>query len=229
MLCNRTPIIPFLAEYSTSIQKTRSCSEFCLSCWLNFAAPWLCGFTRVNMHTNTWPRAHNKHTSSNTNYEDSSLILFQRRGMRGMRAVKEWRRIDGKQGGTGKVIKNSSYRCFWSTSKWCACQCQRRAWCIIEMVPTWHLALTSHPRSTWQHVSHVGDTVGHTSPQQPSSQRDEGHQGKRHTCSTPDLKGTKLGHVQFVNLASWIKSEQAGNVLWSIAMHFLFLHCFYVE
>lgn len=66
--------------------------------------------------------------------------------------MKKCRRIDGKQGGTGKVIKNSSYRCFWNTSKWCACQCQSWAWCIIEMVPTWHLPLTSHARSTWHHA-----------------------------------------------------------------------------
>lgn len=38
-----------------------------------------------------------------------------------MEAVKERRGIDGKWGGTGKVIKNPGYRCFWGTSKWCAC------------------------------------------------------------------------------------------------------------
>lgn len=122
--------------------------------------------------------------------------------------MKEWRRIDGNRGGTGKVIKNSSYRCFWNTSKWHAWQCQRWAWCIIEMMPTWHLALTSHARFT----CHVGDTLGHTSLTQtklPMWWRASGETA--HMLNT-DLKGTKLGHVQFANLASWMRSEEAGNV-----------------
>lgn len=49
------------------------------------------------------------------------------------------------------------------------------------------------PGPPGKHASHVGDTVGHTSPQQPSSQRDEGHQGKRHTCSTPTSKAPNWG------------------------------------
>lgn len=121
--------------------------EFCRA-----VALWVNACTEPRKHM---PVCTHKHTSANTDYEGSSLISLHLGGMRGIWAVKEWRRMDGKQGGTGKVIKNSSYRCFWSTSKWHACQCQRWAWCIIEMVPTWHLALTSHPWSTWQHASHV--------------------------------------------------------------------------
>lgn len=66
--------------------------------------------------------------------------------MSAMEAEEEWGRIDGRQGETGKVIKNSSCRCFCSTSKWRACQRQR-----LGLMHYWagaHLA-PSHPPG-WQ-------------------------------------------------------------------------------
>lgn len=44
-----------------------------------------------------------------------------------------------------------------------------------------------------------------------------------------DLKGTKLGHVHFVNLASWMRSEEAGNVLVKHCNAFPLLLCLYIE
>ncbi len=44
-----------------------------------------------------------------------------------------------------------------------------------------------------------------------------------------DLKGTKLGHVHFVNLASWMRSEEAGNVLAKPCNAFPLLLCLYIE
>lgn len=50
-----------------------------------------------------------------------------------------------------------------------------------------------------------GDTWGHTSPHTPSSQRDEGHQGKRHTCSTPTSKAPNWGMCSLYTLLHELK------------------------
>lgn len=156
------------------------------------------------------------HTSSNTNLEDSSLISLQRRGMRGMQALKECRRIDGKHGGTGKVIKNWSYRCFRSTSKWCAWPCQR-----LGMMHYWdgaHLAPGADitpPVHLAAHVSRGRHFGSHLSAltQLPVWWRAS---GKAAHMLRADLKGTELGHVQPANLAPWIKSEEAGKLCESL-------------
>lgn len=65
------------------------------------------------------------------------------------------------------------------------------------------------PRSTWYHaVTWVTLWVTPPTPAQlPVWWRASGEMA--HMLST-DLKGTKLGHVQFANLASWMKSEETG-------------------
>lgn len=108
--------------------------------------------------------------------------------MRAMEAEEERGRIDGKQGETGKVIKNSGCRCFSSTSKWCACQ-QRHPglmhyWAGAHLAPGADIPFPIRLAAR----EHVDDGPGHASPRRPGPWCDGGHQGTRSTCSTPSSK-----------------------------------------
>lgn len=121
------------------------------------------------------PRAVDWNIGSNAVEEDVSLISLRGWRMGATAAEEEWGRIDGEQGGTGKVIKNASCRCFWSTSKWCACQRRRQGlmhyWAGTRLAPGADIPFAVHLAAR----GHVGDSPGHTSPRGPSPHRGPSH------------------------------------------------------
>lgn len=112
-------------------------------------------------------------------------------------------------------------------------------------VPGHHALLRRCPPGTWRwhhtppcpphpvHLAargsrgrHSGSRLSAPSPSLPAQWRAPGEAAH---MLRADLKGTQLGHVPSANLASWIKSEEAGKVVWIIEMHVLACVCVCVE
>lgn len=201
-----------------------SCFEFCLFFLLNFAVWWLCALTCKYAHKHMFTCAR-YHTSSNTTCEDFSLISLQGRGREGCRL---WR-SEGLMGS-------------WEVqARWLKTQATDVSGTLQSGVPAsasaGHDALLRWcPPGTWRwhHMPGPPGTVqsrgwhfgSHLPVQTQLSVWWRASGEMAHMLNT-NLKGTKLGHVQFVNLTSW--SGEAANVLVKYLNVCPLLFCLYIE
>lgn len=156
---------------------------------LNFAVWWLCALTRVNTHLNTFARAHYHHTSSQHNMRGLLINFIAGKRERGM----------GKSEG---LMGSWEVQARWLKTQATDVLEHIKVVCLpgpaLGLMHYWDGAhLAPGADITWPvHLApwcHVGDTLGHTSSHKPSSQCDEGHWGKRSTCSTSTSKALNWG------------------------------------
>lgn len=212
-----------LAEWCANIQKTRSCFEFCLSCWLDSAAWSLCGLTDTHINTCSHGR-----TNTQAQTEDFSLISLQRRGREGCRLWRSGEGLMGSREVQARWLKTQATDVSGTLQSGAPASASTGHDALLRWCPpgTWRWHHMAGPPGTMQSRGwHFGSHLP-TQTQLPVRWRASGEAA--HMLNA-DLKGTKLGHVRFVNLASWMKSGEAGNVLVKHCNAFPLLGCLYVE